>query len=42
MATWWPIHLRAVLKQLYWRGDWTAVGPMAFWEDTLPFLYLPA
>jgi predicted AAA+ superfamily ATPase len=39
--TWSPIHLRSKLKELYWKGGKTAVGAMAFWEDTLRYLYLP-
>src|SRR5262249_48474201 len=36
-----PIHLRSRLKELYWKGGKTAVGAMAFWEDSLKYLYLP-
>jgi uncharacterized protein len=39
--TWSPIHPRAKLKQLYWKEGQPAVGAMAFWEDTLRYLYLP-
>lgn len=38
---WSPIHLRAKLKELYWKADKPAVGAMAFWEDSLKYLYLP-
>jgi predicted AAA+ superfamily ATPase len=41
IETWSPIHLRAKLKELYWKADKHAVGAMAFWEDTLRYLYLP-
>ena len=41
IATWSPIHLRAKLKELYWKADKPAVGALAFWEDTLRYLYLP-
>ncbi len=41
IETWSPIHLRAKLKELYWKGDKAAVGAMAFWEDSLRYLYLP-
>ena len=41
MPIWSPIHLREVLKKLYWKGDKTAIGGMTFWEDTLRYLYLP-
>ena len=36
--TWSPIHLRDELRKLYWKGGKTAVGAMAFWEDTLRYL----
>lgn len=41
ISTWSPIHLRTMLKELYWKGDKTAAGAMAFWEDSLRYLYLP-
>jgi predicted AAA+ superfamily ATPase len=41
IETWSPIHLRAKLKEIYWKNGKVAVGAMAFWEDTLRFLYLP-
>ncbi len=41
IATWSPIHLRAKLKELYWKDGKCAAGAMAFWEDTLRYLYLP-
>lgn len=41
ITTWSPIHLRAKLKELYWKADKLAVGALAFWEDTLRYLYLP-
>jgi predicted AAA+ superfamily ATPase len=41
IATWSPIHLRAKLKELYWKVDKPATGAMAFWEDTMRYLYLP-
>jgi len=41
IATWSPIHLRAKLKELYWKADKPACGALAFWEDTLRYLYLP-
>ena len=41
IETWSPIHLRDELKKLYWKGGKSAVGAMAFWEDTLRYLYLP-
>lgn len=41
IAAWSPIHLRAKLNELYWKAEKTAVGAMAFWEDTLRYLYLP-
>jgi predicted AAA+ superfamily ATPase len=41
ITTWSPIHLRAKLKELYWKDGKTAAGAMTFWEDTLRYLYLP-
>src|ERR1017187_6141937 len=41
IATWSPIHLRAKLKELYWKADKLAVKAADFWEDTLRYLYLP-
>lgn len=41
ITTWSPVHLRAKLKDLYWKADKTAVGALVFWDDTLRYLYLP-
>ena len=41
IEAWSPIHLRAKLKELYWKGDRLAVAVAAFWEDSLRYLYLP-
>ena len=41
IATWSPIHLRAKLKELYWKADKPAKKAAEFWEDTLRYLYLP-
>jgi predicted AAA+ superfamily ATPase len=41
ITTWSPIHLRTKLKELYWKDGKSAAGAMAFWEDTLRYLYLP-
>jgi hypothetical protein len=41
ITTWSPIHLREELKKLYWKADKSTAGGMAFWEDTLRYLYLP-
>lgn len=41
ISTWSPVHLRAKLKELYWKRDKPAVSAMAFWEDTLKYLYMP-
>ena len=41
ITTWSPIHLRDELKKLYWKADKLAFNGMAFWEDTLRYLYLP-
>jgi predicted AAA+ superfamily ATPase len=41
IKTWSPIHLRTKLRELYWKDGQSATGAMAFWEDTLRYLYLP-
>ena len=41
ITTWSPIHLRNELKKFYWKTDKPAFKAMAFWEDTLRYLYLP-
>jgi uncharacterized protein len=41
ITAWSPIHLRTKLSELYWKADKPAVGAMAFWEDTMRYLYLP-
>lgn len=41
ITIWSPIHLRDELKKLYWKTDKPAFGAMAFWEDTMRYLYLP-
>jgi predicted AAA+ superfamily ATPase len=41
IPTWSPIHLRAKLKELYWKSDKVAVRAADFWEDSLRYLYLP-
>lgn len=41
IETWSPIHLRAKLKEFYWKDGKSSVGALAFWEDTLRYLYLP-
>jgi len=41
IATWSPIHLRSKLSELYWKPEKPAHGAMAFWEDSLRYLYLP-
>ena len=41
ITTWSPIHLRAKLKDLYWKDGKSAVNAMTFWEDSLRYLYLP-
>ncbi len=41
ISTWSPVHLRESLQALYWKPDRPAVGAMAFWEDTLRYIYLP-
>ncbi|MFL5329184.1 MAG: ATP-binding protein [Gemmataceae bacterium] len=41
ITDWSPIHLRTKLKELYWKDGRAAVQAMAFWEDSLRYLYLP-
>ncbi len=41
IGTWSPFHLKTNLKQLYWKDGKTAARAMAFWEDSLRYLYLP-
>ena len=41
VSTWSPIHLRAKLRELYWKQDRPALEAMAFWEDSLRYTYLP-
>lgn len=41
IATWSPIHLRTKLKEFYWKADKPVAGAVAFWEDTMRYLYLP-
>lgn len=41
ITTWSPIHLRDELKKLYWKAEKPAFGAMAFWDDTMRYLYLP-
>lgn len=41
IEAWSPIHLRAKLKELYWKDGKISMGAMAFWEDSLRYLYLP-
>ncbi len=41
IQAWSPIHLRAKLKELYWKQEQPAAKVMAFWEDTMRYLYLP-
>lgn len=41
IESWSPIHLRTKLKELYWKPGKPSVGAVAFWEDSLRYLYLP-
>jgi hypothetical protein len=41
IEAWSPIHLRAKLKELYWKNGRDAVEAKQFWEDSLRYLYLP-
>jgi hypothetical protein len=41
ISTWSPIHLRDMLRELYWKGEQIAASASGFFEDTLRYLYLP-
>lgn len=41
ITTWSPIHLRAKLKELYWKNGQNATSAAGFFEDTLRYLYMP-
>ena len=41
ITTWSPIHLRAKLKELYWKNGQNAASTAGFFEDTLRYLYMP-
>lgn len=41
IITWSPIHLRAKLKELYWKNGQNAASVAGFFEDTLRYLYMP-
>ncbi|MFM7131009.1 MAG: hypothetical protein ACKO0V_16800, partial [bacterium] len=41
IKVWSPIHLREKLRQVYWRGETSAIPAKTFWEDTLRYIYLP-
>ncbi len=41
IPTWFPIHLRSKLKELYWKAAKIDVRAADFYEDTLRYLYLP-
>jgi len=41
IEVWSPIHLRAKLRELYWKNGREAVEARQFWEDSLRYLYLP-
>jgi uncharacterized protein len=41
ITTWSPVHLRTKLKEIYWKEEQASAKAMAFWEDTLRYLYLP-
>jgi predicted AAA+ superfamily ATPase len=38
---WSPIHLRAKLKELYWKPGKPTIGAVAFWDDSTKYVYLP-
>lgn len=41
ITAWSPVHLHAKLRELYWKPEKPFAGALAFWEDTLRYLYLP-
>ena len=41
IGTWSPIHLRAKLKELYWKEGEGTANAATFFEDTLRYLYMP-
>jgi uncharacterized protein len=41
ITAWSPIHLKAKLKEIYWKDGKATAGANAFWEDSLRYLYLP-
>ena len=41
IETWAPVHLRTLLKDIYWKNGKTALAVEAFWNDSLRYLYLP-
>ncbi len=41
IPVWSAVHLKARLKELYWKGETAAVKAVAVWEDTLKYLYMP-
>ena len=41
IKTWSPIHLRAKLKEIYWKADKLTKKASEFWEETLRYIYLP-
>ncbi len=41
ISTWSPIHLRALLKELYWKDGQHATVAATVFEDTLRYLYMP-
>ncbi len=41
IEAWSPVHLRARLKELYWKAHQPHIPAMRFWEDSLRYLYLP-
>ena len=41
IEAWSPVHLRLALQNLYWKPDRPHANALAFWEDSLRYLYLP-
>ncbi len=40
VSTWSPIHLRTMLKSLYWKSDASAVKALVVWADMEKYLFL--
>ncbi|MDP3505115.1 MAG: DUF499 domain-containing protein [Myxococcales bacterium] len=41
ISKWSPLHLRELLKSLYWKAEQPHIGALAVWSDSEKYLYLP-